>query len=579
MHLGRTRTLLASLFFIALTTGTFSAQAQSPLSAYTQQQTEFLPVDEAYELSVIGTTEQEALLQWLIAPDYYLYRHAFAVKARTNSQAIEIALAIPDGLAKTDEFFGDVEVYYGALDASVELAESVELIELSVTYQGCADAGLCYPPETKTFLWHTASGEVQKGKLSPTVLDTNAPQDGGEAEDFGLIAALVFALLGGVILNIMPCVFPILSLKALSFTRGDAQSHRRSSLVYSAGVIVSFVGIAAVLIAIQQTGKLIGWGFQLQNTGFVIGLAYLFTLMGLSLNGLLHFGTSMMNVGQSLTEKDGDAGSFFTGILAVVVASPCTAPFMGSALGYALTQPIYITLLVFASLGLGMALPMVILSYSDAAVKILPKPGPWMDTAKNVLAFPLYLTSVWLLWVAGNQSGVNTMAMALSGLVLLAMAAYLYGETPVRKVVTTLLVIAAVLLAIPQSDSRDDGAGARKLSEGQLAYSAAALASYREAGKPVFVDVTADWCITCLANEAAVLFTPEIEEAFLAADLPYMIADWTDYDADIGEFVKSHGRSGIPLYVMYPRGTSSDPVILPQLLTRDIVLSAIEKAQ
>ena len=311
MHLGRTRALLASLFLIALTTGTFSAQAQSPLSAYTQQQTEFLPVDEAYELSVIGTTERGALLQWLIAPDYYLYRHAFAAKARTSSQDIEVALAIPDGLAKTDEFFGDVEVYYGALDASVELAESAELIELSITYQGCADAGLCYPPETKTFLWHTASGEVQKGKLSPTVLDTNAPQGSGDEEDFGLIAALVFALLGGVILNIMPCVFPILSLKALSFTRGGAQSHRRSSLVYSAGVIVSFVGIAAVLIAIQQTGKLIGWGFQLQNTGFVIGLAYLFTLMGLSLNGLLHFGTSMMNVGQSLTEKDGDAGSFF----------------------------------------------------------------------------------------------------------------------------------------------------------------------------------------------------------------------------------------------------------------------------
>ena len=242
-----------------------------------------------------------------------------------------------------------------------------------------------------------------------------------------------------MILNIMPCVFPILSLKALSFTRGDAQSHRRSSLVYAAGVVVSFVGIAAVLIAIQQTGKLIGWGFQLQNTSFVIGLAYLFTLMGLSLNGLLHFGTSMMNVGQSLTEKDGDAGSFFTGSLAVVVASPCTAPFMGSALGYALTQPIYITLLVFASLGLGMALPMVILSYSNAAVKILPKPGPWMDTAKNVLAFPLYLTSVWLLWVAGNQSGVNTMALALAGLVLLAMAAYLYGESNVRKAISALL--------------------------------------------------------------------------------------------------------------------------------------------
>ena len=578
MQLGRLQALLASLCFLVLTTLSFSVQAQSPLSAYTQQQTEFLPVDEAYELSVIGDGEQQALLQWLIAPDYYLYRHAFDAKARTADGEVELTLAIPDGLAKTDEFFGDVEVYYGAVDASIQLAETAELIELSITYQGCADAGLCYPPETKTFLWHTASGEAQKGKLDPSGLKTGNTNT-NSANEFGLIAALVFAFLGGAILNIMPCVFPILSLKALSFTRGDAQSHRRSSLVYAAGVIVSFVGIASVLIAIQQTGKLIGWGFQLQNTGFVIGLAYLFTLMGLSLNGLLHFGTSMMNVGQSLTEKDGDAGSFFTGVLAVVVASPCTAPFMGSALGYALTQPIYITLLVFASLGLGMALPMVILSYSNAAVRVLPKPGPWMDTAKNVLAFPLYLTSVWLLWVAGNQSGVNTMALALAGLILLAMAAYLYGESYLRKALSALLLIAAVVLAIPRGDSGQNASGSRTLTDGQIAWSASTLASYRKAGKPIFVDVTADWCITCLANEAAVLFTPEVEGAFLTADIPYMIADWTDYDADIGEFVKSHGRSGIPLYVMYPSGVGSQPVILPQLLTREIVLSAIENAR
>ena len=578
MQLGWPQALLASLFVLVLAPLSVSAQAQSPLSAYTQQQTEFLPVDEAYQLRVIGDGDQQALLQWLIAPDYYLYRHAFDAKARTTTGEVELTLAVPDGLPKTDEFFGDVEVYYGAVDASLELAETAELIELSITYQGCADAGLCYPPETKNFLWHTASGEVQKGKLNPSTLKTDNSET-NSSEEFGLIAALVFALLGGMILNIMPCVFPILSLKALSFTRGDAQSHRRSSLVYAAGVVVSFVGIAAVLIAIQQTGKLIGWGFQLQNTGFVIGLAYLFTLMGLSLNGLLHFGTSMMNVGQSLTERDGDAGSFFTGVLAVVVASPCTAPFMGSALGYALTQPIYITLLVFASLGLGMALPMVILSYSNAAVKILPKPGPWMDTAKNVLAFPLYLTSVWLLWVAGNQSGVNTMALALAGLVLLAMAAYVYGESTIKKAVSVLLLIAAVALAIPSGDSNQRASSSRSLADGQIAWSASTLASYREAGKPIFVDVTADWCITCLANEAAVLFAPEIESAFLAADIPYMIADWTDYDADIGEFVKSHGRSGIPLYVMYPSGVGSQPVILPQLLTRDIVLSAIENAQ
>lgn len=579
MQLGRPTALLASLFVLVLTTFTLSVQAQSPLSAYTQQQTEFLPVDEAYELSVMGSGPRQVALQWLIAPEYYLYRHAFAAKARTTSGVVDVVLTIPDGLAKTDEFFGDVEVYYSAVDASLDLDKSAELVELSITYQGCADAGLCYPPETKAFLWHTASGEVQKGRLDPATLDTPSSGESRDSSEFGLVAALVFALLGGVILNIMPCVFPILSLKALSFTRGDAQSHRRSSLVYAAGVIVSFVGIAAVLIVIQQTGKLIGWGFQLQNTVFVIGLAYLFTIMGLSLNGLLHFGTSMMNAGQSLTEKDGDAGSFFTGILAVVVASPCTAPFMGSALGYALTQPVYITLLVFASLGLGMALPMVILSYSNAAVKLLPKPGPWMDTAKNILAFPLYLTSVWLLWVAGNQAGVNTMALALSGLVLIAMAAYLFGDSIFRKAVSALLVITAVFLAIPQSDIDRKTSGSRNLAEGQIAWSASTLASYREAGNPIFVDVTADWCITCLANEAAVLFTPEIEGAFLEAGIPYMIADWTDYDADIGEFVKLHGRSGIPLYVMYPSGVGSEPVILPQLLTSDIVLSAIENAQ
>ena len=579
MPLDRSRTLLALIFLLVLTALTSSVQAQSPLSAYTQQQTQFLPVDEAYKLRVITESENRAALQWLIAPDYYLYRHAFAVTARSISSDIEIELAIPDGLAKTDEFFGDVEVYYKTVDASLQLTDRAELVELAITYQGCADAGLCYPPETKHFLWHLASGEVQPGKLDTPRLNSSRTETAEGSDELGLITALVFALLGGVILNIMPCVFPILSLKALSFTRGDAQSHRRSSLVYAVGVILSCVGIAAVLIAIQQTGKMMGWGFQLQNTAFVIGLAYLFTLMGLSLNGLLHLGTSMMNVGQSLTEKDGDAGSFFTGVLAVVVASPCTAPVMGSALGYALTQPTYITLLVFASLGLGMALPMVILSYSNAAVSVLPKPGPWMDTAKNILAFPLYFTSVWLLWVAGNQAGINTMALALSGLVSLAMAAYVYGDGIARKTSSALLVLAAVLLAVPTKDSEQTTVSSRALAEGQVVWSPSALASYRETGEPIFVDVTADWCITCLANEAAVLFTPEIKNAFSAADIPYMIADWTDYDTDIGEFVKSHGRSGIPLYVMYPRGIDRDPIILPQLLTRDIVLSAIENAQ
>ena len=556
-----------------------TALAQNALSAYTQQQTQFLPVDEAYQLTLVADGDQRLMLQWVIAPEYYLYHHAFKAQASDSEGSITANLVVPDGLAKTDEFFGDVEVYYDALEAVVALERTTELAQIKVTYQGCADAGLCYPPETKSFLWHMASGEIQAGSLAPTSSAPDSGDDTSSSAGIGLLAAIAFAFLGGIILNVMPCVFPILSLKALSFTHGSADQHRRASLVYAAGVIVSFMALASVLVAIQQTGQLIGWGFQLQNTGFVIGLAYLFTIMGLSLNGLIHFGTSMMNVGQSLTEQEGDAGNFFTGVLAVVVASPCTAPFMGTALGYALTQPIVVTLIVFAALGAGMALPMVILSHSSAAVRALPKPGPWMDTAKNVLAFPLYLTSVWLLWVAGNQAGVNTMALALSGLVLLALAAYLYGDTNLRKGLTITLVAGAVFLAIPSDDKAGGSDSSRTLSEGQIAWSASVLDDYIERGDPIFVDVTADWCITCLANEAAVLFTPEMEQAFIDADIPYMIADWTDYDADIGRFVQSHGRSGIPLYVMYPRGIGGTPVILPQLLTRDIVLTAIENAR
>lgn len=571
-------TIVSRLLLVTLAWLPLAALGQNALSAYTQQQTQFLPVDDAYRLDMVADGDQQVLLQWVIAPEYYLYRHAFKARVRSIQGPLDTQLAIAPGLAKTDEFFGDVEVYYGALDATLSLAERAELVELKITYQGCADAGLCYPPETKSFIWHTDSGDIRPGTLEPLTSNSTPDTNSNETEP-SLIAAIVFAFLGGIILNIMPCVFPILSLKALSFTRGNAQTHRRASLVYAAGVVLSFVAIASVLVAIQQTGKLIGWGFQLQNTGFVIALAYLFTVMGLSLNGLIHFGTSMMNMGQSLTEREGDAGSFFTGVLAVVVASPCTAPFMGSALGYALTQPIAITLLVFAALGAGMAFPMVLLSYSNAMVKLLPKPGAWMDTAKNILAFPLYLTSVWLLWVAGNQSGVNTMAMALAGLVLVALAAYLYGQSVIRKVTAIMLLLGAIALAIPATNTSDQTSASRALADGQIAWSAAALDDHLNRGDPIFVDVTADWCITCLANEAAVLFTTEVEQAFVSADIPYMIADWTDYDSDIGAFVKSHGRSGIPLYVMYPRGKGSEPIILPQLLTRDIVLSAIENAR
>jgi thiol:disulfide interchange protein DsbD len=388
--------------------------------------------------------------------------------------------------------------------------------------------------------------------------------------------ALGLAFLGGLILNAMPCVFPILSLKVLTFATGDPAEHRRHGLAYLTGVVASFVLIAGVLISLQSAGRWVGWGFQLQSTGFVIALAYLFALMGLSLSGLVLFGGRWMNLGAGLATAPGTRGSFFTGVLAVIVASPCTAPFMGTALGFALTQPPLEALAVFASLGVGMAAPMVAISMSGNARRWLPKPGAWMETLKQVMAFPLYLTAVWLLWVAGKQSGVDAMAAAAAGLVMLALGLMLLrGGMTARIFGVACLALALVLGGVRGEASGVSGTAARK---GTVAWSPERLQSLRAQGTPVFVDVTADWCITCLANEQAVLFTDDMTRAFEDAGVTYMVADWTNYDPAIGTFVREHGRNGIPLYVLYSGNRSMAPIILPQLLTRNIVMEALAGA-
>jgi thiol:disulfide interchange protein DsbD len=343
---------------------------------------------------------------------------------------------------------------------------------------------------------------------------------------------LLLALAGGAILNLMPCVFPILSLKVLSFARSSAHDRHVHSWVYAAGVVVSFVLVAALLIALQLAGSAIGWGFQLQSPGFVIALAYLFIAMGLSLSGMIEFGGSLMNTGSGLADRGGLSGSFFTGVLAVVVASPCTAPFMGTALGFAIGQPPHVALLVFAALGAGMAAPLVLLGYSGLARKIMPKPGAWMETLKQLMAFPLYATAIWLFWVAGRQTGVNTMAAALSGALILALGLWLWRYGKWSKAAA----LACLLLAVSLGAWRAGDDGATKpqaLGAGQIAWSEQGIADLRAQGIPVFVDVTADWCITCKANESAVLLTDEMTAAFASHGVAYMVADWTNYNADI----------------------------------------------
>ena len=549
------------------------------LSDLVGQSDEFLPVNEAYQLEVEIVSGQEIRLYWQIENDYYLYQHRFKAKLENEQGLINTTFEFSPALDKNDEFFGDVSVYYTYADIRLLSDQDFSEARLSITSQGCADAGLCYPPYTERFIVNGQTGTVTKddgsGTLGTKVAGGTPSSKAQQTDAAGpsLWLALVFAFLGGVILNAMPCVFPILSLKVLGFATGDPSTHHRHTWWYLIGVVVSFVAVASVLMTLQGMGSAIGWGFQLQSPGFVIALAYLFTAMGLSLSGMVQFGGSLMNLGGNLASQGGNRGSFFTGVLAVVVASPCTAPFMGSALGFALTQPAPIALSVFAALGVGMASPMVLLSYSALARRVLPKPGAWMETLKELLAFPLYATAVWLLWVAGKQAGVDTMATALAGLVMLALGLWLYRGSHLRRLIALVCICLALFLATLRGPA--PGTGTETQREGTITWSETTLQGLRDEGVPVFVDVTADWCITCLANEQAVLFTDAMTAAFAERGVVYMVADWTQYDPVIGTFVNSHGRSGIPLYVMYP--PKGDPFILPQLLTPGIVLGALDR--
>ena len=534
----------------------------------------FLPVEEAYRMEVEVRPDRSLRVYWAIADSYYLYQHRFSFALADAAGDIPLAVELPPGLQREDEFFGEVQVYYDEADILLVPQRGSAVATLTLGSQGCADAGLCYPPQTHYFTVDFSTGAVTA---------SSAPQRTGPkalslAEQTGagtLFYMLLLAFLGGSILNLMPCVFPILSLKVLSFARSSAHDRHLHSWVYAAGVVASFVLVAAALIALQQAGQAIGWGFQLQSPGFVIALAYLFIAMGLSLSGLVEFGGGLMNTGSGLADRGGLTGSFFTGVLAVVVASPCTAPFMGTALGFAISQPPYVALLVFAALGAGMAAPLLLLGYSGLARRIMPKPGAWMDTLKQLLAFPLYATAIWLLWVAGRQTGVNTMTAALAGALILALGLWLWRYGTWGKAVALACLLGALGLGSWRALD-ENGARATEMA-GRVDWSEQALAELRASGTPVFVDVTADWCITCLANESAVLLTEDMTAAFAAHGVAYMVADWTNYDADIAAFLRRHNRNGIPLYLMYPADPGREPLLLPQILTRNVVLDALQE--
>lgn len=424
----------------------------------------------------------------------------------------------------------------------------------------------------------------------------------GAAADWSLavfVQAALFALIGGLILNLMPCVFPILAMKAasLSASAHDTGEARRDGLTFLAGVLATFLVLAIALIALRAAGQAVGWGFQLQSPGVIAGLALLMLAVGLNLSGVFNVGMAAQGyaeggTGGRLSRLPGGAGAFFTGVLAVVVAAPCTAPFMAFALGAALIMPAPMAVIVFLMLGLGLALPYVAVSLSPGLLRRFPRPGPWMDRLKGILAFPMYGAALWLIWVFARQTGAEALALLMTGALMLALGLFLWGWRQAARaqgrggVISTVAAVLAIFAAVAfagvgASLARAEGPVAAGEGAGgaldAAPWSPEAVQAARAEGRVVFVNFTADWCVTCKVNERAALASGRVRDAITETGAVYMVADWTRRDDLIARELERHGRSGVPLYLIYAPGSEA-PRILPQLLTPGLVAEALNDA-
>jgi thiol:disulfide interchange protein DsbD len=394
--------------------------------------------------------------------------------------------------------------------------------------------------------------------------------------------ALAFALLGGLILNLMPCVFPVLAMKAMALARlsGEARaSVRAHAASYTLGVLASFGAIGAALVLLRQAGSVAGWGFQFTEPAFVAGMAWLMLAVALNLSGVFAMG-GPVGAGQGLTSRGGHGGAFFTGVLAVLLATPCTAPFMAAALGAAMAMPPAMTLSVFLALGLGLALPYALLGVFPGLARALPRPGPWMERLRQALAFPMLAAAAWLVWVLAQQAGPDGVLWVLVGGVVLSAGLWALGVAQrsgagrgalVGRAAAVAAVLAAAAL-LPRLSAAPAVAAAA--DPGAEPWSAARVEQLRAEGRPVFVNATAAWCITCQVNERVALRAAGVRDAFAARGVAYLKADWTRGDAAIGALLREHGREGVPLYLYWAPGAAA-PVVLPQILTEGMVLDAL----
>ncbi|MGC1386794.1 MAG: protein-disulfide reductase DsbD domain-containing protein [Steroidobacteraceae bacterium] len=485
---------------------------------------------------------------------------------RQTRDSIELALKIADRAPRAAEI-------RGVLSASVQNGGGTDTvpIEIAATLSGAAVGA------------KAAAGAAAMSRLLPAK-SRSAP------DTPALPVLVLLAVVGGLILNLMPCVFPVLSIKAIGLVE-QAKKHpaavRAKGLVFAAGVLSSMLTLAGVLLALRAGGEQIGWGFQLQSPLFVTLMIYLLLAVGLNLSGVFEVGGGLAGLGDGLTQGDSYRASFFTGVLTTLVATPCTAPFMAAAVGAALTQSPLVALVIFAALGVGLSLPYLLLSIAPWLRRALPKPGVWMDTLKQVFAFPMYGSAAWLLWVLAQQTSSIGLGSALAGAILVALAAWSYQKFKMSssgsRMAALITTLAAVLLAVAlpvhfsgvaaAAPNAASSAGAQAADAWQP-YDAARVAELNAQGRPLLLNFTASWCLTCLVNERNAFADAAVMRTFRGKGVTLMKGDWTNRDPAITKALADFGRAGVPLYVVYnSQPGSTAPVVLPQLLTPGIVQS------
>ena len=490
-------------------------------------------------------------------------------------------LAIFTGRAETSAAFFPVE--QNILDNPAP--QKASPLDKGVVLDLKKDANLTGNPQQLAGVVELSDGRAYDIVAKPGAIPAAAPKTGIE----GVLKAAGLAFLGGMILNLMPCVFPVLFIKGLSLVQASGEEKHtlfRHGLVYTAGIVASFWVLVGALLGLRAAGSTLGWGFQFQSPVFVALMAGLLFFLGLSLAGQFEIGLTLTSAGGALAQKQGYAGSFFTGVLAVVVATPCTAPFMGAAVGFALAQSALVTFAIFTALALGLAAPYLLLTFQPAWTRLLPRPGVWMEVLKQATAVPLFGFVIWLVWVLAQTRGALAAATLLVTFLLLAIAGWILGRWPAKRIPTLaagLVIVGAIAtcvygvtsLAGPVAASAggaQDASGASRWEP----WSQALVDKYRAEGRPVFVDFTASWCLSCQVNERVALRTAQVDAAFKKDNVALLKADWTERDDAIAQALTSLGRSGVPAYALYA-SNSGTPELLPEALTPGIVTDALDK--